>query len=92
MGYDAAYSCGLILNLSLDAALRRISPERDGLYALWRRFVAASAAQEPSESLYLASIAEIGTAELAEAVRRIVRATNPDFAELDVPRTGLPAR
>lgn len=81
-GFDAAYTCGLVLSLSIHSAVRHISPGSDGLYAVWRDFASRSAEQRVSESDYLASIAKTGNDELAAAVRRAVRAKAPDLREL----------
>ena len=79
--FEAAYSCGLLLNLALDAALRRAAPDGDGLYALWRDYM-ARAGDKGSEHHFLAAIASAGGAPLAEAVRAAVRTPRPDFTRL----------
>lgn len=35
--YRAAYSCGLVLNLAIDQAIRRSGAGQDGLFTVWRR-------------------------------------------------------
>ncbi|MFC7498410.1 hypothetical protein ACFQRC_04150 [Enterovirga sp. GCM10030262] len=79
--FEAAYSCGLLLNLALDAALRRAAPDGDGLYSLWRDYM-ARAGDKGSEHHFLAAIASAGGAPLAEAVRAAVRTPRPDFTRL----------
>lgn len=81
--FDAAYSCGLILNLSIDAVVRRASPRSDGLFAVWRDYIGRTAGKDDvSEKDFLASLTTIGGRGLAESVRRAVRVQNPDLHEL----------
>lgn len=81
--FDVAYSCGLVLNLAIDAAVRRISPESDGLYAVWRDYIArVSTKSDVSEEDFLASLASTGSRELAESVRRVTRAQAPYLEKL----------
>lgn len=80
---EAAYQCGLLLNLALDHALRKQMPDRDGLYAVWRAYLArATAGKAPAEADFLASIADVGGTALAERVKRLVDSPNPDFTTL----------
>jgi hypothetical protein len=79
--FDAAYDCGLLLNLSLHRALIAERPESGGLFAVWRHYIAASeAGAQPGEKLFLASIAEVGGPGLAEKASAAVR--SPDTGAL----------
>lgn len=78
--FDAAYTCGLILNLAIDAALRRDAPDKDGLYAVWHDYIARSAEKDKvDEQDFLDSLARIGGIELADSVRRAVRTRSLDL-------------
>ncbi len=80
---EAAYQCGLLLNLSIDQALRKQRPDSDGLYAVWRAYLArAKGGPSLVEAEFLACIAEVGGAALAERVARLVDSPNPDFSTL----------
>lgn len=71
--FDAAYACGLLLNLRLDAEIRKVSPEKDGLYAVWRDYIARSAKEGAGEQTFLRSIATVGGPDLATQIARAVR-------------------
>jgi hypothetical protein len=76
---EAAYSCGLILNLALDAELRRIRPESDGLYAVWRRYIERAGSSQGGEQMFLAAIEEQAGEELAAQVASAVRGSTKDL-------------
>lgn len=78
--FHAAYTCGLVIALAIDAAVRKAAPDSDGLYAVWRSFIAAWPKGEHSEEGFLAAVAETGGQALADAVRAAVRTPG---AELD---------
>ncbi len=77
--YHVAYSCGLQVNLALDAELRRIAPASEGLFSVWRRFQEQSKGREPTEDDFLAAIAFIGNADIAARVRDVVSKPSPAF-------------
>jgi hypothetical protein len=78
-----AYSCGLVLNMAIDTAVKRAFPASDGLYAIWRDLMGRTAGKATvGEGDFLDSVASVGGADLAKAVQRAVRAKNPKFAEL----------
>lgn len=78
--FDAAYSCGLILNLAIDRAVRTAAPGSDGLFAVWRDYIATVGGRTVvSEDDYLASLAKVGGPKLAEAVKAAVRSPAPDL-------------
>jgi len=82
-GFDASYSCGLLLNLAIDAAVRRSNPAADGLYTVWRDYIAANEEKRaPTEDGFLASIARIGGEPLAASVHAQLRAAEPQFDAL----------
>jgi hypothetical protein len=77
--YEAAYSCGMVVNLRIDSDVRRLT-RHDGLYAVWRQYLLRLERQSSAgEEAYFASIAEVGGAELADWVRRTVRARDPEL-------------
>jgi hypothetical protein len=80
--FDVAYSCGLVLSLAMDEAIRRISPRSDGLFGVWRELTATvSAGANATEEDFLAALSRVSNAALARAVRDAVRATAPDLSE-----------
>lgn len=77
------YSCGLVLNMPIDAAVRRAFPATDGIYAIWRDLIARRAGKgEVSEADFLESVGNIGGSQLAESVRRLVTAKNANLDSL----------
>ncbi len=81
--FDASYSCGLLLNLSIDAAARRSNPAADGLYSIWRNHVEhGQDAKALTEDGFLAAIARVGGEPLASAVHAQLRAAEPQFGAL----------
>jgi hypothetical protein len=77
------YSCGLVLNLAIDAAVKRASPGTDGLYAIWRDLIARMGGKNTvNEGDFLESVGTVGGSRLAESVRRIIVAKNPNFGSL----------
>jgi hypothetical protein len=77
------YSCGLVLNMAIDVAVRRASPATDGLYAIWRDLIARAAGKaEISEGEFLESVAHVGGSRLAESVQRLITAKSPNLGSL----------
>lgn len=78
---EAAYSCGLVLNLALHAELRRRRPERDGLYDVWRRYI-QNADSKGGEAAFLAAVEASGGKTLSDKVAKAARGS---FANLRLP-------
>ncbi|WP_116090886.1 hypothetical protein [Sphingomonas crusticola] len=68
--FDASYSCGLLVNLWLDQAVRARDP--DGLFAVWRDYIARAERGGGSEAGFLASVAAVGGAGVATQVARMI--------------------
>jgi hypothetical protein len=71
--FDAAYSCGMLINLALDSRIRSAT-QHDGLYAVWNNYLARIAGKRgvAGEATYLDAIAEVGDASIAAWVRNEV--------------------
>jgi hypothetical protein len=80
--FDAAYSCGLLVSLAIDEAVKRAAPEGDGLFAVWRSFIASAPVGEHTEEGFLAAVAQGGGQALADDVRAIVRTPAAGFEKL----------
>lgn len=67
--YDTAYSCGLILNLAIDEAIRKADPSSDGLFAVWRAYIArAGDRTKADEADFIAAVEAVGGETLAQTV------------------------
>jgi hypothetical protein len=80
--FDVAYSCGLLVSLAIDEAVKRTDRGGDGLYKVWRDFIASEPPGRHTEAGFLAAVARAGGDRLADEVRMIVRTPGPDFAKL----------
>jgi hypothetical protein len=71
--YDAAYSCGMLINLAIDSKVR-LATRRDGLYAVWRNYLsrAPNNGSVLSTAAYLEAVADVGDADIAEWVEKAV--------------------
>lgn len=71
--FDAAYSCGMLINLAIDSKIRAAT-KHDGLYAVWGNYLRRASKNErvTSTAAYLEAVAEVGDAEIAEWVRKAV--------------------
>lgn len=71
--FDAAYSCGMLINLAIDAKIR-LATKHDGLYAVWSNYLRRAAKNEKvaSTAAYLEAVSEVGDADIAEWVRKAV--------------------
>lgn len=71
--YDAAYSCGMLINLAIDSKVR-LATKHDGLYAVWRSYLrrGSSKGSVVSTAAYLEAVSEVGGADIAEWVRKAV--------------------
>jgi hypothetical protein len=66
--------------MAIDAAAKRESPTSDGLFTVWRAFIARTAGNVTvTERDFLDSISSVGGAELATAVQRTITAKSPNF-------------
>lgn len=71
--FDAAYSCGMLINLAIDSKIR-LATKHDGLYAVWRNYLRRAAKNEKvvSTAGYLEAVSDVGDADIAEWVRKAV--------------------
>ena len=71
--YDAAYSCGMLINLAIDSKVR-LATKHDGLYAVWRNYLrrASKGGSVVSTAAYLEAVSDVGDADLAEWVQKAV--------------------
>lgn len=69
--FDAAYSCGLLINLAIDSKIRTAT-KHDGLYAVWRTYLSRAPKNENavSTAAYLKAVSEVGNAEIAQWVKK----------------------
>lgn len=82
--FGAAYTCGLLVSLAIDEAVKRASPGSDGIYTVWRDFIASEPPGRHTEEGFLAAVARSGGDALADEVRAVVRTAAPDFAKLGI--------
>lgn len=83
--FDAGYACGLVVALTIDRGVRRVRPDLDGLYAVWRDYLGragAASASADRAALFLDCVARAGGADLAAWVQR---ATSDPQPVLDLP-------
>lgn len=71
--FDAAYSCGMLVNLAIDSKVR-LATKHDGLYAVWSNYLgrASGKGNVVITAEYLDAVADVGNAEIAEWVRKAV--------------------
>jgi hypothetical protein len=71
--YDAAYSCGMLINLAIDSKIR-LATKHDGLYAVWRNYLgrASNKGSVVSTAAYLEAVSDVGDADIAEWVQKAV--------------------
>lgn len=80
---DPAYQCGLLVNLAIDSALRRQNPESDGLYIVWRAYLARNNVTKVTrEEDFLVVLAAVGGAALRDRLAGLLDTANPDFSTL----------
>lgn len=70
---QAAYSCGLLLNLTVDAKVRTATGS-DGLYAVWNEYLRRLSRKDAvsGAALYLEAISQVGGADTAAWLRNAV--------------------
>src|SRR4030095_16619890 len=71
--YDAAYSCGMLINLAIDSKVR-LATKHDGLYAVWRNYLqrASNHGNVVSTAAYLEAVSGVGDAGIAQWVQKAV--------------------
>jgi hypothetical protein len=71
--FDAAYSCGMLINLAIDSKIR-LATKHDGLYAVWRDYLkrADNKGSAVAGAAYLEAVADVGGADIAEWVQKAV--------------------
>lgn len=80
---DAAYPCGMLIQLAIDTRLRAAHPEGDGLLGLWRALVARHPIDTTiTEQEFLDEIAAQGAPTLAEQVTVLLDLPGADFGAL----------
>jgi hypothetical protein len=62
--------------------VKRADRGGDGLYTVWRDFIASEPPGRHTEAGFLAAVARAGGEGLADEVRMIVRTPGPNFAKL----------
>ena len=81
---DLDYTCGLVLQATIDHGIRRMNPKSDGLFALWRYYWARVQAGAPAGSeTYLASVKVLAGKDTADWARHVLS------DRLDDPLTAL---
>lgn len=83
--FDVAYACGIQVNLAIDADLRARFPDKDGLFAVWRRYIARVSGRTAAEADYFAAIADVGGADLAKRIETMVSTPNPVLPAAQLP-------
>ena len=78
--FDAAYSCGLLVNLKIDAAVRKAS-NHDGLFAVWKNYLGRveKSGSAAGEAAYLDAIEAVGSQTISEWTRTSVSTPNPEL-------------
>jgi hypothetical protein len=85
------YACGLVIQLAIDAEVKRTSAGARDLFDVWAQFMARVRGGEPwNQDTFLRTASELGAAEGATFARAL--ATVPQDDPLHFLRTGLHAR
>jgi hypothetical protein len=71
--FDAAYSCGMLINLAIDSKVR-LATKHDGIYAVWRNFLgrASNSGSVVRTAAYLKAVSDVGNSDIAEWVQKAV--------------------
>ena len=71
--FDAAYSCGMLINLAIDSKVRAAT-KQDGLYAVWRDYLKRPGhiGSAVSKDAYLEAASAVGGADIAKWVEKAV--------------------
>jgi hypothetical protein len=83
--FDVAYACGIQVSLAIDADLRARFPDKDGLFAVWRRYIARVGSRQAVEADFLAAVADVGGADLASRIETMVSTPNPVLPTAQLP-------
>ena len=68
-GFEAAYSCGLLINMAIHDAALAHQPRSGGLFTIWRSFAdIAGSAQAPDFSDFMRAVSRVAGACAAEKV------------------------
>ena len=70
---DAAYSCGMLINLAVDSKVR-LATKRDGIYAVWSNYLRrpSNKGSVVSRAAYLEAVSAVGDADIAAWVQKAV--------------------
>ncbi len=79
--FDAAYTCGLLVNLAIDESVRNAG-EPDGLYAVWREYLKLARGAKPDASTYLDAIGRVAPPSVVEHTKKILNAPGPQLLGL----------
>jgi hypothetical protein len=71
--FDAAYSCGMLINLAIDSKIR-LATKHDGLYAVWRNYLRrpSNSGSVVSTAAYLEAVSDVGGADIAQWVQKAI--------------------
>ena len=71
--FDAAYSCGMLINLAIDSQVR-MATKHDGIYAVWRNYLRrpSNKGSVVSRAAYLEAVSDVGGADIAQWVEKAV--------------------
>lgn len=70
---DAAYSCGMLINLAVDSKIRQAT-KHDGLFAVWRNYLKrpSNEGSVVSTAAYLDAVSDVGSPDIAAWVGKAV--------------------
>ncbi|MEO8181701.1 MAG: hypothetical protein ABI895_22950, partial [Deltaproteobacteria bacterium] len=86
--FNNYYTCGLVIQLAIDAEIKRTSGGAHDLFDVWAQFLSHVRGGEPlNQDTFLRSASELGAAEAATFAR--VLATVPQGEPFDFLQTGL---
>ena len=76
--FDAAYKCGMLLNLTVDARVRAATGN-DGVYAVWGDYLKRLSRKGAvhGEALYLEAVSKVGGADTAAWLRDAIATPGP---------------
>ena len=78
--FQLYYSCGLLLHIALDQAIRKENPRNDGLFALWRAYEAEIASgSNPDGMTFRRVVTEFLGSAVADWVEQFTPEPMPDF-------------
>ena len=83
--FDAAYACGLQVNLTLDAELRQRVSNSDGIFTVWRRYLENATSGTATEADFLTAIEQVGGVDLSTRIAALVSTPQRDFPAANLP-------